>query len=351
MRHSILSFFLITLLIQLQAQPVKDTVSLGAGYAHQVWYSLDNDEQGTLPKADWDIAFDASLQGYSIAINPAVGTELWLHPGDTSQFATADTSGIHGWNPVVQLRYLLGLWGILQKPSGFLMWVGGSYNPVNHIVTGDRFFIIKLASGQYQKLWIQKLALGTYTFRHASLDNRMDMVHTLAKSPFAGKNFGYFKLQTHSDANPEPPSANWDLLFTQYRTIVPVPTPTPYLVSGVLQNYHVEAAKAYPVNDPAGYSDYGSQHFHREINTIGYDWKNYVGMWQISDSTVYFVRTKNGAIWKMVFTGFGGAADGNFIFTKEKLIAASIDKKVSTTFMHPLSQSCPARGLCALSST
>ena len=38
--------------------------------------------------------------------------------------------------------------------------------------------------------------------------------------------------------------------------------------------------------------------------------------YDIADSTVYFVQDRQGAIWKMIFTGFGGGANGNFYFYK-----------------------------------
>lgn len=40
-----------------QAQAVIDTVSIGANYTNQVWYSLQNDEQGSSAKNNWDLAF------------------------------------------------------------------------------------------------------------------------------------------------------------------------------------------------------------------------------------------------------------------------------------------------------
>jgi hypothetical protein len=47
----------------------------------------------------------------------------------------------------------------------------------------------------------------------------------------------------------------------------------------------------------------------------------------VEDSLVYFVKTNAGDIWKVIPTGFGGSANGNFAFTKEKISTASLDKE------------------------
>lgn len=320
MKRQLLMYLLtVTISASCFGQAVIDTVSIGPGYANQVWYSLENDEQGTAPKNDWTIAFDCGATGSSVLINSSNGVELWKYPGDTNDFSTVDTSGITGWPQLYNSDSSWSHGAFSRHQAGFdVGW--GEYSVITHTVTGDSIYVIKLASGVYQKIWIQSLASGVYTFRHATLNNSMDMSHTLAKSTYTGKNFGYFHLGTHSAVDREPSTADWDLQFTQYITWIPVP----YNVSGVLHNRGVTSAKAYPVNDPSTYTSYGSHPTQTAINTIGYDWKAYTGSWVIADSTVYFVKTAAGDIWKMIFTGFGGSANGEYIFSKEKLLSAGI---------------------------
>lgn len=300
---------------------ITDTVSLGAGYGNQVWYSLQNDNQGSAPKNNWDLAFDCTAYGTAIHINSVTGTQLWLYPsGDTTAWANVDTTGITGWTPRYNsdTSWVNGALNLFPASAFDLGW--GIYNPVTHIVTGDSLFIIKLSDGSYRKLWIQQLGSGIYTVRTASLNNTNDAVFSIDKLPYSAKNFVYYSLQTNAIVDREPASANWDLLFTQYTTFIP----TPYTVAGVLHNYGTTSAELHQVDITT--ASHGSAIFGNAINGIGYDWKQFAqNGWVIEDSLVYFVQTQSGDIWKLVFTGFGGSANGNFIFTKELVSATAVN--------------------------
>jgi hypothetical protein len=332
------TFFTLLLLMaaaSIFAQRSTDTVSVGAAYANQIWYSLENEEQATAPQAGWDLAFEITGFSAAILVNTAKGDQVWLYPkGDTAAWATVDTSGIKTWKAIYNSDSTWARGALNQgaDPENELDLGWGNYNFITHQVNGDSLFVVKLASGSYQKLWIQRLASGTYYFRHAALDGSMDMSRTLAKSDFAGKRFGYYNLTTHSSSNPEPASSDWELLFTKYTSFI---QGLPYTVTGVLQNAGIKAAQAYPVGDPSTYVDYSSLSFSTEINTIGYDWKSFAfatNSWQIADSLVYFVKEADGDIWKLVFTGFGGSASGNFIFEKEKLFTTSLSPEAAPFF-------------------
>lgn len=303
-----------------QAQAVIDTVSIGANYTNQVWYSLQNDEQGSSAKNNWDLAFSVTGQGSNILINSVTGTKLWLYPkSDTSGWASFDTTGLYTWTPLYNSDTSWNYGAFKQNLSSNPYDVGwGIYDPITHIVTGDSLYVIKLANGIYKRLWIQKLAGGTYTFRYANLDGTNDVTATLVKSNYSGKNFGYYSIQNGAALDREPPTANWDLLFTQYTGFIP----QPYNVTGVLSNIGVTVAEARGVDiNNVSWTSYS---FNTAMNEIGYDWKKYSGNWTIEDSLVYFVKDKTGNIWKVIFTGFGGMANGNYIFSKEKVSSVGI---------------------------
>ncbi len=312
------------------AQVVTDTVSLGASYANQKWYSLQNDEQGTAPKSNWDIAFDCSGFGSSVYINSAIGTLLWKYPtADTSGWSTLDTTGLSTW-PKLYNSDTSWTFGAFEQGINFsnpydIGW--GIYSAITHYVTGDSLFVIKLASGAYKKIWIQLLASSVYTFRYANLDGTSDTTVSLAKSGYTGKNFGYYSLQTNSALDREPLSADWDLIFTQYTAFIP----TPYTVSGILHNNGVTVAHVEPIANPVAYVNWSAHTYSTAINEIGYDWKTYSGVWTLDDSLVYFVKTNAGDVWKIIPTGFGGSSNGNYIFSKEKLSAVGIKDETGNT--------------------
>lgn len=311
------------------AQSNLDTVSLGPSYLNQVWYSLENDEQGHEPKSNWDLAFDVAGFGTSIHTNSANGVMLWTYPyGDTAMWSAIDTTGIAEWTAQYNsdTTWSLGAAdrGIVASIPYDVGW--GIYNPITHIISGDSLFIIKLANGDYKKLWIINVAGGGYNFKYSDIDgNNLNTVF-LSKSNYTGKNFAYYSIESNTEIDREPVvSAEWDLLFTQYTTFIP----TPYNVAGVLSNKEVEIAQVDDLNDPVSYTDWGQHNMTPDINEIGYDWKAFTGAWMLEEDRVYFIRSRTGDIWKVIFTGFGGSGNGNYIFTKEKLSTVNIDAKDS----------------------
>lgn len=311
--------------ISVNAQIIKDTVSIGAGYANENWYSLQNDEQGNAPKNEWDIAFSTSSAGAGIQINSVIGTKLWVYPnGDTAAWASIDTTGINSWTPRYNsdTSWSEGAFNIGVSSPYDLGW--GIYNPITHEVIGDSIYILKLSNNSYKKIWIKKLSAGTYYFQYADLNGSNLVTTSVSKSPYSSKNFVYYSIQNNIIIDREPQSSNWDLLFKQYTAFIP----SPYSVTGVLQNKGVTAVKVYPVD--TSYNQWYNHTFQTAINTIGYNWKQYTGSWQIEDSLVYFVKSKQGDIWKIVFTGFGGVSNGNFIFQKQKISPTSISEVYDT---------------------
>ena len=319
MKKTLLTMFLASLGVYTKAQVVADTVSVGASYANQVWYSLRNDEQGSAPKNNWDLAFDASGFGSTILINSITGMTLWNYPkSDTSGWATVDTTGLSTWSARYNSdkSWADGAMGRYADPANANDLDWGIYNLTTHVVTGDSLYIVKLSDGSYKKLRIVSLSGSVYTFKYANIDGTDPRSATLNKSTYSGKNFGYYSLINNSELNREPASALWDLTFTQYTTFIP----TAYTVTGILGNKDVELVKCSNLPNKLTFTDYGSATFSYDINTVGYNWKTFNGTaYDIKDSTVYFARLANGDVWKLIFTGFAGSSTGNNMFSKERL--------------------------------
>ncbi len=331
MKTILLSITSLVLTLVTQAQTVvTDTVSIGTGYANQTWYSLQNGEQGTAPKNNWDLSFDVSGMGSSIYINSVTGTQLWLYPnGDTSAWSTMDTAGLTTWTPLYNsdTSWKYSAFDATMNTVDPFDVGWGVYSMITHSVIGDSLYIIKLSDNSYRKLWIQTLANGEYDFRFAHLDGTNDLSSNLVKANYTNKNFGYYSLQNNTAIDREPVDTLWDLLFTQYTAFIP----QPYTVSGVLFNKGVTVAKADLIADVSTYTDWTSWSFSPLINEIGYNWKSFNGTgYDIRDSVVYFIQSEQGDIWKLLFTGFGGSANGNYIFTKEKLSTTGIASSTTT---------------------
>ncbi len=309
-----------------KSQTIIDTVSIGAGYANQKWYSLQNDEQGTQSKDNWDIAFEIS--GFSASILGNVqktNYAVYKTPYTISQYATLDTAGINTW-PILfnsDSSWAIGAFNRGANPANANDLGWGVYNSSNHIISGDSCYVIKLSATTYKKIKINDLNGGVYSFDYANIDGSSAQSQSIIKSNYTGKNFAYFDLTNNIAIDREPLSTNWDLTFVKYISFVP----SPYGVTGILSNKGVVIAQADNVSSPNTYNNWQTHSFNSAMNEIGHDWKE-INMtsfnWDIKMDTVYFIKAKAGDIWKLRFIKFSGSSSGNFIFSKEKLSAVGL---------------------------
>src|SRR5690554_169603 len=93
------------------SQVVSDTVTLGSGYANQVWYQLDEGTKTSVAKNTWDIAFATGGMSSTIWINPGAGVQLWAYPdGAAADWANLnDTTGISSWKELSNSNLSWGL--------------------------------------------------------------------------------------------------------------------------------------------------------------------------------------------------------------------------------------------------
>lgn len=313
---------------------ITDTVSVGAGYANENYYLLNNGNEQPILRNDWDLAFASDGIGFGssvIRINGGQGTELYLFGNDTTQWSTLDTTSFN-WqtNRLINAdtSWSTGAFNNFTPSSGFdLGW--GTYSTITHIVSGDRIFILKLANGNYKKIIIDKLQSGVYYFRYADLNGANLVNATVTKSNHVGQNFGYYSIQNQQELSREPVSISWDLLFTKYTT--DLGGGMYYGVTGILSNVNVKVAQVNNVPDVNTVSHIG-QNYTFNIGTIGYDWKSFnmtTYQYDIEDSLVYFVEDANQDIYKVIFTDFGGSANGNYIFTKELVGTVGLEEEIA----------------------
>ncbi|MDQ3049767.1 MAG: T9SS type A sorting domain-containing protein [Bacteroidota bacterium] len=326
------SLFVLGVLImnhyQINAQgQIFDVVSIGPGYTNQSFYSLSNGEISNELNTNWDLAFQISGFQATILINSKNNVRLFKSGIDINSWSSItanDTTGV--LNAANELynqdtSWWAGAFNVTNDVSNQFDLGWGIYDLATHVVTGDSLFFLKLSTGVVKKLWIQSLQNNTYFFAYADLDGTNEVYATLNKQSFQGKNFGYYSIIDGMELDREPNKYLWDLTFAQYMAT----TPFVYKVSGVLSNDSIQAVKAYPV-DVATVTPWG-YNFSFYINTIGNNWKAFdfnSNAWSIEDSLAYFIYDRGGLLWKVVFTGFGGASNGNYEFYKEQISATGL---------------------------
>jgi hypothetical protein len=299
-----------------------ESISMGAGYANHVFWSLPNGTAGTAAINSWELAFRLGLQTSSIFINSANGVSLYHVPNvDTSGWLTLDTTGLQSWQQLYNSDSSWEFGAFDRSSTGFPDFSWGDYDFDTHIVTGDSLYVIKL-NGAVKKLWIIKKDFGNWTFRFANIDNSGDQTVVLNGADYPNKNFAYYSITTASALNLEPDDTAWDIVFTRYLTLLQ-PGDMPYLVTGVQSNVGVTTAEARHVDlATVDLHDYDSS-YTSNISEIGYDWKFFDGTsYIIEDSLCYFVKSLSGDIYKIVFTGFEGSATGNISWEQTNLLTA-----------------------------
>ena len=307
----------------------NNNISMSAGYANQVFYSMQEGETQNINNGDWDLAFSIGNYSSSIRINDGMGVELYnYHLGDTSDWNSINQNIINMLSSPLNnsdTSWMIGGFDINSVPGGFdFGW--GVYNIVNHHVVGDSLFIIKTINGNWKKLWIQNLASGEYNFKYSNIDGSNEVVTSLKKSDFQDKLFGYYSLDQNNTIDREPLSVDWDVTFTKYIHSV---QGMPYSVTGVLSNINVKVAEANNVT-PATYYNFNNHIFQNEINTIGYDWKTFdmsSFSYILNPNVCFFIKDQEENIWRLYFNSFEGSSTGNVSFNTELISTASVEEE------------------------
>lgn len=329
---------------------VADTVTMGAGYANDIYYSLKNDEQHTEPNNNWHLGFQMTPQGpygnVSIFANHVPGglhiysTHLKAATNFTT-FGYPDTVGLTGMNKELfnsDTSWNIGAFNKMGDASNPFDYSWGKYDQTTHEVVGDSLYLISYAGGDY-KLWVKKYISYpadsvAWIFRIAKLDGTQDTTVKIYRLPnYSSRLFAYYNITNQTVIDREPGRFTWDLLFTRYKEYIPGAPGVPYYsVAGALTNFDVTVAKKISVGYPADTTGYKGFAYDKKQNAVGSNWKTYVqsaNQWYVSDSNYYFIKTKNtNEYWEMKFTYTDGSAGGKMAFSKVLLgtITTSINQ-------------------------
>ncbi len=303
----------------------SETISLLPNYTNQSFYSMQNGEILNNDATMWDIAFSTTQMSSSIRINGGMGAELYLYPyGDTTDWNSFNSSNLSSWTPVYNsdTNWFVGAFDKHSTSAFDMGW--GMYNIITHNVVGDSLYAIKTTNGDWKKLWIRSLTSGTYYFTFSDFDGSNEQNQYAQKYQDSTANFLYYSLDFVCPfINYEPSKQDWDITFTKY--ITPVQGMA-YGVTGVLSNSGVKVAQVDNLPSPSNYIDYSQHSMMTEMNTIGYDWKEFdmsLFSYSLNSNRCYFIKDLNDKIWRVIFTSFEGSSTGNIEFNKMDLTSSS----------------------------
>lgn len=311
---------------------VSDSVVTGPQNSNDVFYSLENGVIKTEPNNNWDLAFEIAGFSASVRVNHVKGMEVYQSPYPSSGWSKFDSTGKNAWEKLYNSQYTWTLGAFNRHTDGNFDLGWGVYNPGNHIIAGDSIYLVKLGDGSFVKLTFINLNSGVYNFKYAKPDGSGEKTISVSKADYKNKNFIYYSFTGDAIIDREPPTGDYDLVFTKYLEFIP----TPYAVAGVWTNKGTQAAEAR--NVPVNTENYFAYHFSDTNSVIGYDWKTYnqsLNKYEITSDLVYFVNPANGSHWKIVFTGYKGGNNGTYYFNKKALIGSVKQSLTSTLKVYP----------------
>lgn len=291
---------------------IADTVTLGPGYANDVYYHMDHGTVKTEANNNWHIGFAAGVinrNGAVIANQVANGVEVYPLNNDVTKFGmdlSSDTTTAKTM-PLYNVDHEVGALNMNADPTDFFDYGWGEYDPSSHFVEGTTIFYIKTKQGGKYQFYIEEYKSTpvdsmSWLFHIANIDGTNPITKKVYVKPYLKNIFVYYDINADAFIAREPENNLWDILFTRYMDLQGT---TWYPVTGALSNYNVGVAELRHVDaDTAQYRSYALD---SSINVIGQDWKKPpmgppTGPGYDLDTVTYFVKSKNNSIYELEFT-------------------------------------------------
>jgi hypothetical protein len=280
-----------------------DTVALTNLYKNQVYYDLSAGNSILSNNRNlWDLAFDCSPAGWQVRLNTSCfmyaasleSQEFGVYPDTTGAVWFFDNSNGNSDSTAIGAWFTVESGDTMSKGVLYLLNLGMDEQG------NDRGF---------RQFVLDSLAMGTYYFRTAAFDGTHQKFFSVSKDPLF--NNLLFDIDAGIATVQEPLAENWDMLFTQYTTLLytDIGEPYPYLVTGVLLNpLGVEVARDSVLSfEQITFETAQELEFTQQQDIIGYDWKYYdfdMGTYSIKNDWIYIIRDSSGFYFKLRFLGF-----------------------------------------------
>ncbi len=263
------------------------SVNLTSSYQHQIYFDLATYEEVSRNyKTDWDLGLQKHNDEIYVSLNSS--RAMYAVPSDLT------------FDEIITSDGLTMQW---DKPSGEIDSFAISNN-LNTAYVIDKGYDIELSHMGFKKIEFVQSG-DVLTLNSSDLDGSNTFSQTLTVNDALQITPISLSGSVAEDLFSE--STDWDLQFTQYTH--EFDAVTPYLVTGVLLNPNSSKAILDTIHtfDEIDYNVAENTEYTSEINTIGYDWKNYsldAGSYTIKYNNSYIVSTTNGEYYKLRFTDF-----------------------------------------------
>jgi len=285
-------------------------IEMTSTYKYQLYFDFSSDSVISQNlKTDYDLGFGCADTGWHIILN----TANFMMAGNTGQTdfnAPADTTGL--------------VWKY-DKSNGDLDstaigdWLAISPDDSSHIYS-NHVYIIDRGYDELgnlrglKKVVFERLEINIYSIRYSNYDGSDEQTMSITKNPAV--NFIYFSFDDGGrQLDLEPANPDWDLIFTQYTTLLftDANEPYPYLVTGALSNRsHVGVAQETSFDfDDIDLNLAQDLLYSSALDVVGYDWKDVVGdvtsgivTYVMVPDLSYVIHDAEGFFYKLRFVNF-----------------------------------------------
>jgi hypothetical protein len=284
---------------------INGQVDLTDNYKYQVYFDLGTDSAiYSEVKTVWDLGFECADSSWQIILNSAKFMKL-AKTGKTNLSDFFDTTGTN---------WLFDQSSGNRDSNAVGKWLDISANPDTY--TNEVYVIDRGMDEEGKKLGAKKIQFYKwdnlhYYMRYSNLDGSSTDSCIINKDP--SRNYAGFSFNKNGyQLVIEPERNSWDLLFSQYTTILYTDIgsiPTPYLVLGVLLNPNaVMAAVLYDADfNKVDFEYVKSLQLSNRNDVIGYEWKKYSftsGIYEVRTQNTYIIRDTEGFLYKLRFISF-----------------------------------------------
>jgi len=280
-----------------------DTIPMTENYIYQVYYSLDSGTKvSSNVKTIFDLGFECSTTGWHVILNTSNFMKV-VDLGTVPFGQPFDTTGL-------KLHFDKSDGNPDSTAIGECFTIQGEDTVSNNHVYAVSRGLDELGNplGLFQVIF-DSLKNNTFYFRYAPLKGGAPSSGSVKKVPEV--NYVFFSLKTGTVIPSEPPRQTYDLLFSQYTTLLFTDQgiPYPYLVTGVMLNrYKVEVAADSTVDFFTVTREKAlTMTYSNALDAIGYDWKYYnftTGVYTVRSNVTYVIHCVSGTYFKLRFVGF-----------------------------------------------
>lgn len=275
-------------------------VEMGVDYTDQLFFDLETNRVVHESKVNsWDLAFDASIDGYNIFMNGGNDVLVYnTHETDFRKVTKAPTAQSSEW--------------MFDRPCGLGDSTAiGDWRAPNGLAINE-IYIVKL-NETYNEKNLKKIRMvvvdgSRYVMEYADIDE--EITHTITIPKDDNYNYSYFSFSAGGQiVQPDPPKTAWDIVFTRYRFIYYDLDDFKYLVSGVLTNPYSTTTAADSINkfNEINETNAMKQSYTNHRDVIGFDWKNYnftTEHYDMVPNKNYIIKNRLGHYWKLHFLDY-----------------------------------------------